>query len=216
MKKITYLLFTLLIPLVSFAQEEAVDPKAKVFLEKAVNAFDSKKGVVADFSIEMKDTKNGKVETIPGVLLLKGEKFKLSIKNIDTYFDGKTQSVLMNNEKEVTISIPEKEDLKSINPILLMKSYQTDYKMRYIGTNKELGSEVEVIELYPNDLKSQYSIITLKISKEKLKLKSMLLKGKSGINTQLSIQKIENKELQDTTFTFDEKKFPDVEVIDLR
>lgn len=216
MKKITYLLFTLLIPMVSFAQEEAVDPKAKVFLEKAVNAFDSKKGVVADFSIEMKDTKNGKVETIPGVLLLKGEKFKLSIKNIDTYFDGKTQSVLMNNEKEVTISIPEKEDLKSINPILLMKSYQTDYKMRYIGTNKESGSEVEVIELYPNDLKSQYSIITLKISKEKLKLKSMLLKGKSGINTQLSIQKIENKELQDTTFTFDEKKFPDVEVIDLR
>lgn len=202
--------------MVSFAQEEAVDPKAKAFLEKAVNAFDSKKGVVADFSIEMKDTKNGKVETIPGVLLLKGEKFKLSIKNIDTYFDGKTQSVLMNNEKEVTISIPEKEDLKSINPILLMKSYQTDYKMRYIGTNKESGSEVEVIELYPNDLKSQYSIITLKISKEKLKLKSMLLKGKSGINTQLSIQKIENKELQDTTFTFDEKKFPDVEVIDLR
>ena len=168
------------------------------------------------FLIEIKDSRNGKEETIPGILLLKGDKFKLSLRNVDTYFDGKTQSVFMSNEKEVTISIPEKEDLKDINPILLMKSYQTDYKMRYLGSKKEAGLMVEEVELYPNDLKSQYSIIRLKISKDKLQLKSILLKGKSGIDTKLSIQNLEHKELYDTMFVFDEKKFPDVEIIDLR
>lgn len=216
MKKIVYLFFALLLPICSFAQEEAVDPKAKAILEKAVDAFDSKKGISADFLIEIKDSRNGKTETIPGILLLKGEKFKLSLRNVDTYFDGKTQSVFMSNEKEVTISIPEKEDLKDINPILLMKSYQTDYKMRYLGSKKEAGLMFEEVELYPNDLKSQYSIIRLKISKEKLQLKSILLKGKSGIDTKLSIQNLGNKDLSDATFIFDEKKFPDVEIIDLR
>lgn len=203
-------------PICSFAQEEAVDPKAKAILGKAVDAFDSKKGISADFLIEIKDSRNGKEETIPGILLLKGDKFKLSLRNVDTYFDGKTQSVFMSNEKEVTISIPEKEDLKDINPILLMKSYQMDYKMRYLGSKKEAGLMVEEVELYPNDLKSQYSIIRLKISKDKLQLKSILLKGKSGIDTKLSIQNLEHKELYDTMFVFDEKKFPDVEIIDLR
>lgn len=216
MKKIVYLFLALLMPICSFAQEEAVDPKAKAILGKAVDAFDSKKGISADFLIEIKDSRNGKEETIPGILLLKGDKFKLSLRNVDTYFDGKTQSVFMSNEKEVTISIPEKEDLKDINPILLMKSYQTDYKMRYLGSKKEAGLMVEEVELYPNDLKSQYSIIRLKISKDKLQLKSILLKSKSGIDTKLSIQNLEHKELYDTMFVFDEKKFPDVEIIDLR
>ena len=88
--------------------------------------------------------------------------------------------------------------------------------MRYVGSKKEAGLMVEEVELYPNDLKSQYSIIRLKISKDKLQLKSILLKGKSGIDTKLSIQNLEHKELYDTMFVFDEKKFPDVEIIDLR
>lgn len=216
MKKIAYLFLILLLPTLSYSQEEAIDPKAKAFLEKTVDAFDSKKGICADFSIEIKDVKSDKFETIPGVLLLKEEKFKLSIKGVETYFDGKTQSVFMKNEKEVTVSIPAKEDLKDINPILLMKSYKTDYKMRYMGASKENGNIVETIELYPNDLNSQYSIITVKISQDKLQLKSMSLKGKNGVNTLLTINKLTNKALEDTQFVFDVKNYPNVEVIDLR
>lgn len=216
MKKIAYLFLILLLPTLSYSQEEAIDPKAKAFLEKTVDAFDSKKGICADFSIEIKDVKSDKFETIPGVLLLKEEKFKLSIKGVETYFDGKTQSVFMKNEKEVTVSIPAKEDLKDINPILLMKSYKTDYKMRYMGASRENGNMVETIELYPNDLNSQYSIITVKISQDKLQLKSMSLKGKNGVNTLLTINKLTNKALEDTQFVFDVKNYPNVEVIDLR
>lgn len=216
MKKIVFLILTLLTPILLFSQEEAVDPKAKDILGKAVDAFDSKRGVVADFQIEINDIKSGKSENIPGIVFLKGEKFKLSVRGVDTHFDGKTQSVLMNEEKEVTISTPTKEDLKDINPLILMKSYGTDYKMRYIGPKKEDGELIEVVDLYPNDLNSQYSIITLKIAKENLQLRSMLLKGKGGVNTKLSIKKIVNKDLDDKIFVFDSKIHSDVEVIDLR
>ena len=151
MKKIVFLILTLLTPILLFSQEEAVDPKAKDILGKAVDAFDSKRGVVADFQIEINDIKSGKSENIPGIVFLKGEKFKLSVRGVDTHFDGKTQSVLMNEEKEVTISTPTKEDLKDINPLILMKSYGTDYKMRYIGPKKEGGELIEVVDLYYNE-----------------------------------------------------------------
>jgi hypothetical protein len=44
----------------------------------------------------------------------------------------------------------------------------------------------------------------------------MLLKGKGGVNTKLSIKKIVNKDLDDKIFVFDSKIHSDVEVIDLR
>ena len=171
MKRKLIILIAVLMPILSgFAQEQAVDPKAKSLLNKAIAAFESKKGVYAAFSIKVSNARNGKEESFQGDLFLKGEKFKLSLQDVDTYFDGKTQSVMMKRENEVTISNPDADDLKDVNPILLMKSCRTDFKMRYLGQVLVNKKTMEKIELYPNDLKSKYSIITLLINKDDLQL----------------------------------------------
>ena len=217
MKRQIFIVISFLFSVLSFAQETAVDPKAKALLDKAIVAFETKKGLSADFVIKVENSRNEKSENFQGNVLLKGEKFKLSLADVDTYFDGKTQYVLMKKENDVTISNPEKEDMKEINPILLINSCKTDYKMRYLGEEKVGNKIMEKVELYPNDLNSKYSIITLLMTKDELQLNTIILKGKNGIITHFQLSKIEyKKDLADSLFVFNVAKNPNVEVVDLR
>jgi len=199
------------------AKETAVDPQAKKLLDKATAAFDSKSGLTIDFSLIMENLREGgKRQTIPGKILLRGDHFKLSVAGVDTYFDGKTEYVYVEKNKEVTITNPSQEDLKDINPLFLMKSYQSGYKMRYAGAVSANGKELEMIDLYPNDLSNDYSIITIVLDKASLVLQSVKMQGKAGINTVLDVTKVTKKALADSEFVFNTDAHKGVEVIDLR
>jgi len=206
----------MLFPFVVFAQEQSKDPKAMALLDKATAAFDSKKGITADFTITIENTRDDKKESIPGKIWLKGEKFKLSIRDVETYFDGKTQSVYMKDAQEVTISNPNEEDLKEINPLMLLKSYQTGYKMKFVETVQEGGKLLDVIDLYPEELKSSHSRITISIEKESMRLHSVRMQGKDGINTILAIKKYDYTAVPDDVFMFNPKDIKGIEVVDLR
>ena len=207
-----------LFPLITFAQKETErkDPKAMALLDKATAAFDSKKGITADFVITLENTRDEKKEEIPGKIWLKGELFKLSVKDIDTYFDGKTQSVYMKEAQEVTISNPSAEELKEINPVMLLKSYQKGYKMKFMETLQEGGKTLDVIDLYPEDLKNANSRITISIEKESMRLHSVKVQGKDGVNTMLAIKKYDFTAIPDDVFVFNPNNIKGIEVIDLR
>jgi negative regulator of sigma E activity len=217
MKKLLLLICACVTTFFAVAQkEESVDPKAKALLDKALGVMENKKGMEIQFTIKVDNVRDSKSESFKGSAILKGEKFKMSLKDVDTYFDGKTQAVHMVKEKEVTITTPDKEDLKDINPLLLMKSYKTDYKMRYMGTSTVNGKVCEEVELYPNDLNSPYSIIHLIFEKNTLLLENIALRGKGGIHTYFNVTKIIPKEFKDADFVFDAKQHPGVEVVNLQ
>lgn len=217
MKRIILFIWACMTVLFAVAQkEESIDPKAKALLDKALGVMENKKGMEIQFTIKVDNVRDSKSETFKGSAILKGEKFKMSLKDVDTYFDGKTEAVHMVKEKEVTISTPEKEDLKEINPIMLMKSYKTDFKMRYMGTSSVNGKACEEVELYPNDLNSPYSIIHLIFEKNTLLLEKIALRGKGGIHTYFDVTKVTQREFKDTEFVFDAKQHPGVEVVNLQ
>ena len=191
MKKLLLLICACVTTFFAVAQkEESVDPKAKALLDKALGVMENKKGMEIQFTIKVDNVRDSKSESFKGSAILKGEKFKMSLKDVDTYFDGKTQAVHMVKEKEVTITTPDKEDLKDINPLLLMKSYKTDYKMRYMGTSTVNG----------------------KVCEEE----NIALRGKGGIHTYFNVTKIIQKEFKDADFVFDAKQHPGVEVVNLQ
>jgi len=185
-------------------------------LDKATAAFDSKKGITADFAITVENTRDDQKESIPGKIWLKGEKFKLSIRDVDTYFDGKTQFVYLKDAQEVTISNPDEEDLKEINPVMLLKSYREGYKMKFVETVQEGGKTLDVIDLYPEDLKNPHSRITISIEKESMRLYSIRVQGKDGINTVLTIKKYDHTPVPDDVFMFNPNDIKGIEVVDLR
>jgi len=73
------------------------------------------------------------------------------------------------------------------------------------------------IDLYPTDLKKDFSKITIKIDKTKMEIFSMKRFGKDGTDIQIEVVKMTtNSELLDNIFLFDKTKFPGVEVNDMR
>jgi outer membrane lipoprotein-sorting protein len=214
MKRIKLFLFIFL-PFGLMAQEYT-DSKAMALLDEAVAAFDTKKGLSADFTLVLENTRDDKKENIKGKIWLKSEKFKLAVQDIETYFDGKTQTVYMKNANEVTLSNPGAEELKDINPVLLIRSYKQGYKMRYVETGTVNGKAVEIVDLYPEDLSNENSRITISIEKESKRLVSVRIQGKDGVNTYLQINRYLFTPLADNVFDFDYSTIKDIEVVDLR
>ena len=199
-------------------EKEGKDPKAMALLDKATAAFDSRKGLAADFIITVENVREStKKESLSGKVWLKGEKFKLFVKEVETYFDGKTQSVYMKEDNEVTISTPDAKELEEINPLLLIKSYRKGYKMKFLESTQTNGKSLDIIDLYPENVKeSTVSRITFSIEKESMRLYSVRIQGKDGINTTFSIKKYDNTPLSDTMFSFDPQNVAGIEIVDLR
>ena len=200
---------------IAFSQD-AVDPKAMALLDKSTSSFNqSNKSSKIDFSCIVENTQSGKKQNLKGYLLLKGEKFKLSVAGVDTYFDGKTEYVYMPESAEVTVSEPGKEEVKKINPILIITSYKSGYKMLYIGETTDNGNAVEIAELYPEDRKSPYARISISVDKSSMKRHAIKLQGKNGVNTTISVDKYTDMSIDDRQFAFDLTR-KDIEIIDLR
>lgn len=200
---------------IAFSQD-AVDPKAMALLDKSTSSFNqSNKSSKIDFSCIVENTQSGKKQNLKGYLLLKGEKFKLSVAGVDTYFDGKTEYVYMPESAEVTVSEPGKEEVKKINPILIITSYKSGYKMLYIGETTDNGNAVEIAELYPEDRKSPYARISISVDKSSMMPHAIKLQGKNGVNTTISVDKYTDMSIDDRQFAFDLTR-KDIEIIDLR
>jgi outer membrane lipoprotein-sorting protein len=200
---------------IAFSQD-AVDPKAMALLDKSTSSFNqSNKSSKIDFSCIVENTQSGKKQNLKGYLLLKGEKFKLSVAGVDTYFDGKTEYVYMPESAEVTVSEPGKEEVKKINPILIITSYKSGYKMLYIGETTDNGNAVEIAELYPEDRKSPYARISISVDKSSMKPHAIKLQGKNGVNTTISVDKYTDMAIDDRQFEFDLTR-KDIEIIDIR
>ncbi len=200
---------------IAFSQD-AVDPKAMALLDKATTSFNkSNKSSKIDFSCKVENTQSGKKQDLKGYLLLKGEKFKLSVAGVDTYFDGKTEYVYMPESAEVTVSEPGKEEVKKINPILVLTSYKSGYKMLHIGETTDNGKAVEIVELYPEDRKSPYARLSISVDKSSMQPHAIKLQGKNGVNTTITVDNYAEMAIEDRQFAFDLSR-KDIEIVDLR
>lgn len=200
---------------IAFSQD-AVDPKAMTLLNKATSSFNkSNKSSKIDFSCVLENTQSGKKQDLKGYILLKGDKFKLSVAGVDTYFDGKTEYVYMPESAEVTVSEPGAEEVKQINPILVLTSYKSGYKMLHIGETTDNGKSVEIVEMYPEDRKSQYSRLSISVDKSSMLPHAIKLQGKNGVNTTITVDKYTDMAIEDRQFAFDLNR-KDIEIVDLR
>lgn len=201
---------------VSIYAQEAKDPKAMTLLDKAYKVIDGNNSYSIKFTLDVKNNQNGKKQKMKGSVDMKAEKFKLSVAGIDTYFDGTTEYVYMKDNNEINISTPDKEQLKSLNPLYILRSYKDGYKMQYIGVDKTPMGTIEIVDLFPEDLKSQYARVTLSLDATSLLPVCVHVQGKNGVNTIVSVDEMKKMVFVDSDFVFDTAKYSDVEIIDLR
>ena len=153
-------------------------------------------------------------DTLTGSIILSKDKYKLDLTDNITWFNGETSWSYLPAEKEVTITKPDRKENSFQNrPSAIFSIYKNGYKSRLI----EERSESYIIDLYPEDIKSDLLRVRLSIGKSLLNLKSLEYKKRDGIVITLSVQEYNLKLKPDPdTFIFQTGKFKGVEVIDMR
>jgi hypothetical protein len=91
--------------------------------------------------------------------------------------------------------------------------YKKGYKIRMIDET----SNYYIIDLYPEDLKSNLIHVRLSINKASLALNNLEYKQKDGITRTLIVKKYDlTKKPDPSLFIYPKDKFKGVEVIDMR
>lgn len=219
MKKTFLIITALALSLSGFSQN---DPQAKAILDKVSANGKSYKTISTDFTISETNIQNKDASNQKGSLKIKGEKYQLITPSNETYFDGKTVYNYLPGVKEVNITKPDAkpknpDDFFISNPKDIFKIYEKNFKYKFIRETTLDGKQVAEIDLYPVDLNKKYSRIRMQIDKTTYKILTVKTFLKDGHQYLITFTNFKvNTEIADSEFSFDTKKHPDAEVIDLR
>ncbi|MDR0542330.1 MAG: outer-membrane lipoprotein carrier protein LolA [Dysgonamonadaceae bacterium] len=197
-----------------FAQKDA---GAKSLLDKSSETFARSGGVSASFTLNIKNTATNTAESFDGSISMKGDKFFFSTPETDSWFDGKTQWVYIKNNREVNISEPTQQELQMMTPSVLFNVYKKGFNYKYTGERTDIkGRPVYELELIPRK-KAEVTKMIIQIGKRDNLPASITIVNKNGINNIIHINKyLTGQDFPDSLFVFDKKKYPEVEIIDLR
>ncbi len=200
---------------VSF-QTHAQDAKAKAVLDKLSAKVKGMTSLKANFVFTMNDAAGKSKGSKSGAFSMKGNKFRVTMPTQQIICDGKTVWTYLVSDKEVQVANYD-PNAQSISPSKLFSgSYAKEYKCVYGGEKTVAGKKVDVIEMTPNSVKN-FKKVVLYVDKTTSMINGGVMYDKSNASYGYTISGITpNAKVADTDFTFDAKKNPGVEVVDLR
>lgn len=217
MKHITQLLFAF-VAIALMQPVHAQDAKAKSTLNKTSENFKKFKTLKADFSIGINDASGKAIESRRGTFYLKGDKYKIVMKEQEIITDCKYVWTIYKDQKEVHISTYDPKE-QSFSPTKLFAgSYEKDYNYTYTGEKTFKGKKVDVITLKPKKTDQGTSKIILYIDKGSSMINGGDIYDKNGGSYTIAITSHTPNppNINDNNFTFDTNKNKDLEVLDLR
>jgi outer membrane lipoprotein-sorting protein len=193
------------------------DPEAKKVLDAVSAKFKTFKSVKATFTLKIENA-TGKVQgTKTGTVLMKGLKYRVSITGQDIFCDGSTIWTYDMAAKEVQIATLDNSS-GSITPQKLFTNfYDKDFLFLLNEDVKRNGKTYQVVELTPIDKTKPFFKIVLEVDKATKVIMSTRVFEKNGNRYLYAINDIATSTaIPDDSFVFSAKKYPGVEVIDLR
>ncbi|TAH01933.1 MAG: outer membrane lipoprotein carrier protein LolA [Sphingobacteriales bacterium] len=195
-----------------FAQSDA---SSKIILDALSEKFKTNDAVKTDFNITVYNPEIKNKDSQNGVLYLKSNKYKIIFQNQEILSDGKNQWTYLKADNEVQINMVSKDE-DALNPAQIFTAYNKGYKTKYNGETK-IGTIIyQNIELAPIATKSFFKI-KMVINKAKNQIFSLSVFDKNGnIYTYLVKNLVSVKDISDSFFVWDKKKYPNVDLQDLR
>ncbi|WP_214070002.1 outer membrane lipoprotein carrier protein LolA [Mucilaginibacter sp. dw_454] len=225
MKKLLFYTLLILTTAPAVAQK---DVQAKAILNQVSQKYRSYNIIKSDFTFTVDNPAAGVKETRNGTLTTqsKANKFKVDVYAAgsstdleqEIISDGKSQWTYLKKDKEVQLTNADNSGDQSFNPAKLFSMYEHGYKYVYNGDQKIGGKVYQSIDLSPeNDEKTQFFKVRLLIDKVKKQIYSALIFDKSGAKYNYILRSfVTTAAAPASTFTFDTKAHPGVEVVDLK
>ncbi len=196
-----------------FAQK---DKSADKLLNTISNRYKKFKTIKADFTYAVESKADKSQEKQKGTIFVKGNKFRLDIAGQLIICDNQTVWTYSKEVNEVQVNTynPKQATIR-LDDIFTMYDKGFIYKME--EEKKEGGRDIAIIELTPKDKKKNFFKIRLTVDKTNQSIIKSVVYDKNGtIHTYIITNQVPNIKLEDKFFTFDPKKYPKVEIIDLR
>ncbi|HVY75113.1 MAG TPA: outer membrane lipoprotein carrier protein LolA [Puia sp.] len=220
MKSVLVLLTGIIFSISSTAQNNTLgqnDPAAKRILDQASAKIKGYKAVQANFTLEVQDADGSSEGTKKGVLLMKGNKYKVDITGQQIYCDGVTIWTYDKSSNEVNITKVDPSANTMSPQKLFTNFYDKDFLYKLNGEQKLKGRTVQEIELTPTDKTKNFHKIYLYVDKQTHMVSSGKLLDKNNNRYIYTINNLNSKPvITDASFVFDKTKYPNVEEVDLR
>lgn len=214
--KISSTLFLVFFSLMALAQN---DEKARIILAEVSKKYRSFDVIKTEFSYTLDNPQAKIKETQSGTLYskTKANKFKVVLKAQELVSDGKNQWTYLKADKEVQLSEVDNSS-DAMNPARLFTIYEKGFKFLFTGDSKlKTGKTVHNIELTPLDGKRTFFKVKLQVDKASKQIVQAIIFDKNGNRYTYSIKAfVPNVKVAETFFSFDVKKYPGVELVDLR
>jgi outer membrane lipoprotein-sorting protein len=217
-------IFNILILLISFLSSQSQpkgggnnDPAAKKILDAVSTKFKSFKSVQSSFSLKIENNAGKTLGAKSGMIYMKGVKYRISVTGQEIFCDGINISTYDKSTNELTITKID-PSVNSITPQKIFTNfYDKDFLYKLNGDTKVGAKMVQQVELTPTDKSKPFFKVLLNIDKKNQAISSTKIFEKSGNVYLYEISNMNTSTLvSDAQFLFDAKKYPGVEVVDLR
>ncbi|MES3019820.1 MAG: outer membrane lipoprotein carrier protein LolA [Bacteroidota bacterium] len=217
MKKLILCAFVVLGSAVNLMAQSEV--KAKAILAEVSKKYRAYDVIKTDFSYTLENPQAKIKETQAGTLYArsKANKYKIILKGQELISDGKNQWTYLKADKEVQLSEVD-NNAEGLNPAKIFSIYEKGFKSLYTNDTKGAnGRIVHNIDLTPTDSKRTFFKVRLQIDKLNKQIANAVIFDKNGNKYTYTIKTFTpNIKVPESTFAFDAKKYPGVEVVDLR
>jgi outer membrane lipoprotein-sorting protein len=199
----------------AFAQSEV---KAKEILAEVSKKYRSYDVIKTEFSYTLENPQAKIKETQSGTLFVRSKvnKYKVILKGQELISDGKNQWTYLKADKEVQLSEVDNSS-DALNPAKIFTIYEKGFKSVYTNDTKLNGKTLHNIDLTPLDGKRSFFKVRLQIEKLSKQITNAVIFDKNGNKYTYTIKTfMPNVKVPESTFAFDSKLYPGVELVDLR
>ena len=193
------------------------DPAAKKILDAVSTKFKTYGAPQASFTYKVENAQGKALSSKKGTVTMKGNKYKVSMDGMEIFSDGKTIWNYDKSANEVTVNNVDASGNAITPQRMLTNFYDKDFYYKYNGEKKEGGKTLQEIELTPADKNKPFHKVYLLVDKNTRTIYSARFLEKTGGRYSYTINNLKTTgAAKDADFVFDRKKYPGVEVVDLR
>lgn len=191
---------------------------ANALLGKLSEQAKSYGSIEATYTSIMVDKMSDFEATQAGTIYVDGNKYSLDIGDYLIISDGETIWTYEPAVNDCYVDDAEMMAEEGMDPSKLFTIWEDDFKNEWKGTVDLNGESVVQINLYPlaGDEKP-FHTIQLFINEKDLELRRAVVKGREGTDVTYDVSSFKpHAEVPASTFTFDQGKFPGVNMVDNR
>lgn len=189
------------------------DPEAKKILDGVSAKFKTFKSVQSKFSLKIENSGNKVLGNKTGNVYMKGTRYRVSITGQEIFCDGSNVWTLDKAAKEVTINKLDPSNNTITPQKLFTQFYDKDFLYKLNGESKG----IQEIELTPIDKSKPFHKVLVYVNKIAKTISSTKVFENAGNRYTYTVSGMNTStNVNDAMFLFDQKKYPGVELVDLR